>query len=106
MQEVFRAIGRLSQSNMTVMINGASGTGKELIAQALHQHSPRANQPFIPLNMAAIQKDLIESELFGHEKGLLQARLTNVKATLSKPTEAPYCWMKLVTCLLKPKPDY
>ena len=69
MQEVFRAIGRLSQSNMTVMINGASGTGKELIAQALHQHSPRANQPFIPLNMAAIQKDLIESELFGHEKG-------------------------------------
>ena len=69
MQEVFRAIGRLSQSNMTVMINGAYGTGKELIAQALHQHSPRANQPFIPLNMAAIQKDLIESELFGHEKG-------------------------------------
>jgi len=69
MQEVFRAIGRLSQSNMTVMINGASGTGKELIAQALHQHSPRANRPFIPLNMAAIQKDLIESELFGHEKG-------------------------------------
>jgi len=69
MQDVFRAIGRLSQSNMTVMINGASGTGKELIAQALHQHSPRSEQPFIPLNMAAIQKDLIESELFGHEKG-------------------------------------
>ena len=69
MQEVFRAIGRLSQSNMTVMINGASGTGKELIAQAVHQHSPRAASPFIPLNMAAIQKDLIESELFGHEKG-------------------------------------
>ena len=69
MQEVFRAIGRLSQSNMTVMINGASGTGKELIAHALHQHSPRAKQPFIPLNMAAIQKDIIESELFGHEKG-------------------------------------
>jgi two-component system nitrogen regulation response regulator GlnG len=69
MQEVFRAIGRLSQSNMTVMINGASGTGKELIAQAVHQHSPRVTKPFIPLNMAAIQKDLIESELFGHEKG-------------------------------------
>ncbi|MCP4789423.1 MAG: nitrogen regulation protein NR(I) [Gammaproteobacteria bacterium] len=69
MQEVFRAIGRLSQSNMTVMINGASGTGKELIAQAVHQHSPRSAHPFIPLNMAAIQKDLIESELFGHEKG-------------------------------------
>ena len=69
MQEVFRAIGRLSQSNVTVLINGASGTGKELVAAALHQHSPRSGQPFIALNMAAIPKDLIESELFGHEKG-------------------------------------
>ncbi|KAA0874625.1 nitrogen regulation protein NR(I) [Nitrincola tapanii] len=69
MQEVFRAIGRLSQSNITVLINGESGTGKELVAHALHRHSPRASQPFIPLNMAAIPKDLIESELFGHEKG-------------------------------------
>ncbi len=69
MQEVFRAIGRLSQSNITVLINGASGTGKELVAHALHRHSPRAAAPFIPLNMAAIPHDLIESELFGHEKG-------------------------------------
>ena len=69
MQEVFRAIGRLSQSNITVLINGESGTGKELVAHALHKHSPRAASPFIPLNMAAIPKDLIESELFGHEKG-------------------------------------
>ncbi|RVU29200.1 MULTISPECIES: nitrogen regulation protein NR(I) [Neptunomonas] len=69
MQEVFRAIGRLSQSNITVLINGESGTGKELVAHALHRHSPRAQAPFIPLNMAAIPKDLIESELFGHEKG-------------------------------------
>jgi two-component system nitrogen regulation response regulator GlnG len=69
MQEVFRAIGRLSQSNITVLINGESGTGKELVAHALHKHSPRASQSFIPLNMAAIPKDLIESELFGHEKG-------------------------------------
>ena len=69
MQEVFRAIGRLSQSSMTAIIVGASGTGKELIAQALHQHSPRHDRPFIALNMAAIQKNLIESELFGHEKG-------------------------------------
>ncbi|MAC48507.1 MAG: nitrogen regulation protein NR(I) [Oceanospirillum sp.] len=69
MQEVFRAIGRLSHSNITVLINGESGTGKELVAHALHQHSPRAKNPFIPLNMAAIPKDLIESELFGHEKG-------------------------------------
>lgn len=69
MQEVFRAIGRLSHSNITVLINGESGTGKELVAHALHQHSPRVQSPFIPLNMAAIPKDLIESELFGHEKG-------------------------------------
>jgi two-component system nitrogen regulation response regulator GlnG len=69
MQEVFRAIGRLSQSTITVLINGASGTGKELVAHALHRHSPRAASPFIALNMAAIPKDLMESELFGHEKG-------------------------------------
>lgn len=69
MQEVFRAIGRLSQSNITVLINGESGTGKELVARALHQHSPRRESPFIALNMAAIPRDLIESELFGHEKG-------------------------------------
>jgi len=69
MQEVFRAIGRLAHSNITVLINGESGTGKELVARALHRHSPRASQPFIALNMAAIPRDLMESELFGHEKG-------------------------------------
>jgi two-component system nitrogen regulation response regulator GlnG len=69
MQEVFRAIGRLARSNITVLINGESGTGKELVAKALHRHSPRDKKPFIALNMAAIPKDLMESELFGHEKG-------------------------------------
>ncbi|MBT6482021.1 MAG: nitrogen regulation protein NR(I) [Gammaproteobacteria bacterium] len=69
MQEVFRAIGRLSQSNISVLINGESGTGKELVARALHQHSPRSGKTFVPLNVAAIPKELIESELFGHEKG-------------------------------------
>jgi two-component system nitrogen regulation response regulator GlnG len=69
MQEVFRAIGRLARSNITVLINGESGTGKELVAQALHRHSPRSEAPFIALNMAAIPKELLESELFGHEKG-------------------------------------
>src|SRR5476651_961760 len=69
MQEVFRAIGRLSQSNVTVLITGESGSGKELVASALHKHSPRAAQPFIALNTAAIPKDLLESELFGHERG-------------------------------------
>ena len=69
MQEVFKAIGRLSGSNLTVLITGESGTGKELVASALHAHSPRAEQPFIAINTAAIPKDLLESELFGHEKG-------------------------------------
>jgi two-component system, NtrC family, nitrogen regulation response regulator GlnG len=69
MQEVFRAIGRLSQSNTTVMITGESGTGKELVARALHRHSPRAAMPFVAINTAAIPKDLLESELFGHERG-------------------------------------
>lgn len=69
MQEVFRAIGRLSSSNVTVLINGPSGSGKELVARALHRHSPRQNEPFVALNVAAIPSDLIESELFGHEKG-------------------------------------
>lgn len=69
MQEVFRAIGRLARSNITVLINGESGTGKELVARALHRHSPRTAKPFIALNMAAIPHDLLESELFGHERG-------------------------------------
>ncbi|HMM76161.1 MAG TPA: nitrogen regulation protein NR(I) [Gammaproteobacteria bacterium] len=69
MQEVFRAIGRLSKSNMTVLLTGESGTGKELVARALHRHSPRAAQPFIALNTAAIPRELLESELFGHERG-------------------------------------
>ena len=69
MQEVFRAIGRLSNSNTSVLITGESGTGKELVAHALHRHSPRKEKPFVPLNVAAIPKQLIESELFGHEKG-------------------------------------
>ncbi len=69
MQEVFRAIGRLSQSHATVMITGESGSGKELVARAVHRHSPRADKPFIAINTAAIPRDLLESELFGHERG-------------------------------------
>ncbi len=76
MQEVFRAIGRLSQSHATVLINGESGSGKELVARALHRHSPRANQPFIAINTAAIPKDLLESELFGHERGAFTGAAT------------------------------
>jgi two-component system nitrogen regulation response regulator GlnG len=76
MQEVFRAIGRLAQSHATVLINGESGTGKELVAQALHRHSPRAEHPFIAINTAAIPKDLLESELFGHERGAFTGAAT------------------------------
>ncbi len=69
MQDLFRAIGRLSQSQVTVLITGESGSGKELVAHALHKHSPRSNGPFVAINTAAIPKDLLESELFGHERG-------------------------------------
>src|SRR6187549_1633248 len=69
MQDLFRAIGRLSQSHVTVLITGESGSGKELVARALHKHSPRSNGPFVAINTAAIPKDLLESELFGHERG-------------------------------------
>ena len=79
MQEVFRAIGRLSNSNVTVLINGASGTGKELVSRALHDNSPRAHGPFIALNMAAIPRELLESELFGHEKGSFTGAQTQRK---------------------------
>ena len=86
MQEVFRAIGRLSQSNISVLINGESGTGKELVAHALHQHSPRSAETFVPLNVAAIPKELIESELFGHEKGAF----TGATATRTGLVEAAH----------------
>jgi two-component system nitrogen regulation response regulator GlnG len=79
MQEVFRAIGRLSRSNITVLINGESGTGKELVARALHRHSPRAAGPFIAINIATIPKELLESELFGHEKGAFTGASTQRK---------------------------
>ncbi len=79
MQEVFRAIGRLSSSHLSVLINGESGTGKELVAQALHQHSPRADNPFIAINIAAIPSELLESELFGHERGAFTGAQTQRK---------------------------
>ena len=77
MQDVFRAIGRLSQSQVTVMITGESGSGKELVARALHKHSPRAGGPFVAINTAAIPKDLLESELFGHERGAFTGAQTS-----------------------------
>ncbi len=84
MQEVFRSIGRLAGSSMTVLITGESGTGKELVARALHDHSPRANKPFIALNTSAIAAELLESELFGHEKGAF----TGADARARRPLRA------------------
>ena len=77
MQEVFRAIGKLAQSNTTVLVTGESGTGKELVARALHDHGMRANAPFVALNTAAIPRDLLEAELFGHERGAFTGASTN-----------------------------
>jgi len=83
MQDVFRAIGRLSQSNVTVMITGESGSGKELVARALHKHSPRANGPFVAINTAAIPKALLESALFGHERGAFTGAQTSRRGNTS-----------------------
>ena len=98
MQDVFRAIGRLSQSNVTVMITGESGSGKELVARALHKHSPRAHGPFVAINTAAIPKDLLESE------APLPARRPCAAAVLSRPMAAPCFSTKLATCRLTCKP--
>lgn len=87
MQEVFRAIGRLSNSNIAVLLNGASGTGKELVARALHRHSPSSSGPFIALNMAAIPRDLVESELFGHEKGAFTGATQQRKGRFEQANE-------------------
>ena len=82
MQDVFRAIGRLSQSQVTVLITGESGSGKELVARALHKHSPVAGGPFVAINTAAIPKDLLESELFGHERGAFTGAQTDRKSVV------------------------
>ena len=84
MQEVFRAIGKLSNSSSTVLLMGQSGTGKELVAKALYEHSPRKDKPFVALNMADIPKDLLEAELFGHEKVPSQVQMKRELVDLSK----------------------
>ncbi len=91
MQEVFRAIGRLSKSNINVLITGESGTGKELVALSLHKHSPRAQQPFIAINTAAIPKELLESELFGHEKGAFTGAQTLRRIRIWNKTSRKAC---------------
>ena len=112
MQDVFRAIGRLSQSNVTVLITGESGSGKELVARALHKHSPRADGPFIAINTAAIPKDLLESELFGHERGAFTGAQTMRRGrfeqadggTLSHSIR-PWCCCTHACASVSPRPD-
>ena len=105
MQEVFRAIGRLAQSHITVLINGESGTGKELVARALHRHSPRANNAFVALNMAAIPQELMESELFGHEKGAFTGANTRREGRFEQARGGTCFWMRLAICLPRHKHD-
>lgn len=89
MQDIFRAIGRLAPSKVTVLITGESGTGKELIARALHKHGVRAHKPFVALNAAAIPKDLLEAELFGHERGAFTGASHLRRGVLKRLTGAP-----------------
>jgi two-component system nitrogen regulation response regulator GlnG len=98
MQEVFRAIGRLSQSSATVLITGESGTGKELVARALHRHSARGAKPFVAINTAAMPKDLLESELFGHERGPSLVRRRCAAADSSRPRAARSSSTRSATC--------
>ena len=91
MQEVFRAIGRLALSHATVLITGESGSGKELVARALHRHSPRAEKPFIAINTAAIPKDLLESELFGHERGAFTGAQTQRRGRFEQAEGGTLC---------------
>jgi two-component system, NtrC family, nitrogen regulation response regulator GlnG len=100
MQDVFRGIGRLAQSHVTVLITGESGSGKELVAHALHKHSPRANQPFVAINTAAIPKDLLESELFGHERGAFTGAQASRRGRFEQADGGTCFWTKLATCLL------
>ena len=106
MQEVFRAIGRLSNSNISVLINGESGTGKELVAHALHKHSPRKAMQFVPLNVAAIPKELIESELFGHEKGAFTGATQQRTGRFEQANRAHFSLMRLEICPPRLKQGY
>src|SRR5437764_612143 len=98
MQEVFRAVGRLSQSSATVLITGESGTGKELVARALHRHGPRADKPFIAINTAAMPKDLLESELLDTSAVPSREHRLCGGVASSRPKAAPCSWMRSATC--------
>ncbi len=98
MQKVYRAIGRVAPQDVTVLIEGESGTGKELVARAIYQHSRRAQAPFLALNCAAIPENLLESELFGHEKVPSRGLSASVSASLNNVMAARCSWTKSATC--------
>ena len=104
MRALFRAIGRLAQAPLAVLITGETGTGKELVAHALHRESPRAHGPFVALNTAAIPAELLESELFGHEAGAFTARSAAIPGASSRPTAARCSWTKSATCRCRCRP--
>jgi two-component system nitrogen regulation response regulator GlnG len=106
MQEVFRAIGRLALSHATVLITGESGSGKELVARALHRHSMRADKPFVAINTAAIPKDLLESELFGHERGSFTGAQTQRRGRFEQAESGTLFLDESATCPLSCKPDF
>lgn len=97
MQEVYKAVGRVAPQDMTVLILGESGTGKELVTRALYHHSKRADKPFLAINCAAIPETLLESELFGHERGASPGRIAAASASSSRPTAAPCSWTRSAT---------
>ncbi len=101
MQEIYRVLARLMQTDLTVMISGESGTGKELVARALHDYGKRRNGPFVAINMAAIPRDLIESELFGHERGAFTGANIAPPAVSNRPKAARCSWMRSATCRWK-----
>ena len=98
MQDVYKAVGRVASQNVTVLIRGESGTGKELVARAIYQHSPRSDRPFLAVNCAAIPDALLESELFGHEKGSFTGRRSDGSANSSNATAARCSWTKSAIC--------
>ena len=104
MQEIYRVLARLMQTDLTVMISGESGTGKELVARALHDYGKRRNGPFVAVNMAAIPRDLIESELFGHERGAFTGAIPAPRAGSSRPREARCFSTKSATCRWRRRP--
>ena len=104
MQEIYRVLARLMQTDLTVMINGESGTGKELVARALHDYGKRRTGPFVAINMAAIPRDLIESELFGHEKGAFTGANPARPAASSRPKAARFSSTKSATCRWRRRP--